>query len=282
MAKHVCVSEARRRGDRGSQSLAGKHLAPAEGVRRLCGARDGGLPSSAVRDARLPPAWTGNLARLRVLASAPVAKPAITRSLLRPPCGGVDALVGAEPGRRASGLAPPDPAAGSPGGSLIDRPLVAVAHRCDGNDCEKDEPALHRGYLGIASCDENKGTMRKTVVKEHCRGDCVDQHEAQHVTDLSHCCKLFASGINNAGDVGGRNVCRERWLAYDQAMESFSECNAYTREDQCLTEQLQSCGFPDKDPDAEACCQDLVTQQNIVRAQMKTYCPGVPGICPFP
>jgi hypothetical protein len=281
MTKHMCVSEARRRGDRGSQSLAGKQRAPAEGVRRFSGARDGGLPSSAVRDVRSQPAWTGNHARLRILANAPAAQPPLRRSLLPPPRGEAVAVIGAAPWRRASGLAPPDLAAGSSGGPVIDRPLVAVAHRCDGNDCEEDEPALHRGYLGIASCDENKGTMRKTVVKEHCRGDCVDQHEAQHVTDLSHCCKLFAGCINNAGDVGGRNVCREKWLAFDQAMESFSECNAYTREDQCLTEQLQSCGFPDKDPAAEACCQDLVTQQNIVRAQMKTYCPGVPGICPF-
>jgi hypothetical protein len=280
MAKHMCISEAQRHGDRRTQSLAGKHLAP-EGVQRPCGARDGRLPSSAVRDVRSPPAWTGNHARLRVLANAPAAQPPLSRSLLPPPRGGMDGPVGAARRLRASGLAPRDLAAGSPGGPVIDCPLVAVAHRCDGNDCEKDEPALHRGYLGIASCDENKGTMGKTVVKEHCRGNCVDQHEAQHVTDLSHCCKLFASCINNAGDVGGRNVCREKWLAYDQAMESFSECNAYTREDQCLTEQLQSCGFPDKDPAAEACCQELVTQQNVVRAQMKTYCPGVPGICPF-
>jgi hypothetical protein len=243
MAKHVCVSEARRHGDRGSQSLAGKHKAPAEGVRRLCGDRDGGLPSSAVRGVRSPPAWTGNHARLRVLANAPAVQPPLSRSLLSPPRSGMDGLFGAAPRLRASTLAPWDLAAGSPGGPVIDRPLVAVTHRCDGNNCDKDEPALHRGYLGIASCDENKGTMGKTVVKEHCRGNCVDQHEAQHVTDLSNYCKLLASCINNAGDVGGRNVCREKWLAYDRAMESFSECNAYTREDQCLTDRLQSWAF---------------------------------------
>jgi hypothetical protein len=191
-----------------------------------------------------PQDWVGNRARLRALARAVPAEP--------------------EPGR-----------------NLPLRPSAAV-HRCGGADCEKDEPARHRDYLGIASCDENKGIMKKTVVKEHCRGNCVDQHESQHVLDEGACCKAFATCINSAPDLGGRSVCREKWLAYDQAMENYSECNAYTREDQCLTAELQSCGFPDKDPDAEACCQELKTQQDVVRSQMKTYCPGAPGICPFP
>jgi len=44
-------------------------------------------------------------------------------------------------------------------------------------------------------------------------------------------------------------------------MESFSECNVYTREDQCLSALLQSYGFRDKDPGVESCCQDLVTNR---------------------
>jgi hypothetical protein len=163
-----------------------------------------------------------------------------------------------------------------------DRVAPVAGHRCDiDGNCPEDEPANHRDFLGIAICNQTTGKVDPFVYKEHCKGDCVAQHEAQHVNDLGACCSRSARCVKNGADVNARNECRDQWVTYSDSMENFTECNAYTREDQCLTAQLNGCGFPDQDPDKEACCQDLVTQQTFARKQMKKYCPGVPVRCPF-
>jgi hypothetical protein len=155
-------------------------------------------------------------------------------------------------------------------------------HRCDaGEECAEDEPARHRTHLGAVDCNKDTGKMIKSVAKEHCMGDCVSQHEDQHVIDASDCCSRVAVCIKNA-PAGEGQACRDKFDDYWNTTDSFTECNAYTREEKCLTALLQTCGFPDQDADKEACCQDLVKQHDFVKAQMAHYCPGVFAPCPFP
>jgi hypothetical protein len=229
---------------------------------------------------------SGNQALLRTAASKrdhgvrPSRAPILQRKCA---CGGEAVASGTCPEcmeKRADALGRERESADASTRLEFSRMRSAAAQRCDADeDCSKDEPALRRGLLGAAICDENTGKVNPIVAKEHCKGNCVAQHEATHVTDMQGCCTVFADCIKNSTSVDARNACRQKWLTYSNAMENYSECNAYTVEDQCLAAQLKECGFPDQDPDVEACCQELFVQQTFVRQQMKRYCPGTPGIC---
>ena len=105
--------------------------------------------------------------------------------------------------------------AASQRGYAAERRRSLSAHRCDADeDCEQDEPEFYRGLLGAARCDENTGQVKKFVFKEHCKGDCVDQHETEHVNDMSYCCSRFAACIKTAGEAGARAACRQKYYDY--------------------------------------------------------------------
>ena len=116
--------------------------------------------------------------------------------------------------------------------TVVQRKKLAV-HRCALDEvCETDESVAYRGNLGDAACDFHSGRMKASVQKEHCAGNCVAQHEAQHSQDLGQCCAGYAQCIATAGDT--KNRCHDNWNEYFRRVEYWTECNAYSREYGCL------------------------------------------------
>jgi hypothetical protein len=154
-------------------------------------------------------------------------------------------------------------------------------HRCAlDENCETDESVVYRGNLGNAACDFNSGQMKPSVQKEHCAGDCVAQHEAQHSLDLGLCCTGYSQCIANAGDT--RNRCHDHWNEYFRRVEYWTECNAYSREYGCLTNLfLDQCSVKSERVNKD-CCDTLQNEIAGVEGRIATYCAdALPMPCPF-
>ncbi len=180
------------------------------------------------RDVRQSGAAADGRKQARPMVSARAAAPVLQRKCA---CGGEAVASGTCPEcmeKRADALGRERRARTHPTRLEFSRMRSAAAQRCDADeDCSKDEPALRRGLLGAAICDENTGKVNPIVAEEYCKGNCVAQHEATHVTRQG-CCTVFADCIKNSTSVDARNACRQKWLTYSNAMENYSECNAHT------------------------------------------------------
>jgi len=156
-----------------------------------------------------------------------------------------------------------------------------TAPRCALDEvCETDESVAYRGNLGNAACDFHSGQMKSLVQKEHCAGNCVAQHEAQHSQDLGQCCTGYARCIATAGDT--KNRCHDNWNDYFRRVEYWTECNAYSREYGCLRNLfLDQCSFKSERVDKE-CCDTLQKEIAGVEGRIATYCADAfPWPCPF-
>ena len=156
-----------------------------------------------------------------------------------------------------------------------------ATHRCALDQyCDTDESVAYRGNLGIAACDFNSGQMKASVQKEHCAGDCVAQHEAQHSRDLGQCCTGYGRCIANSGDT--RNRCHDHWNEYFRRVEYWTECNAYSREYGCLRNLfLNQCSFKSERVGKD-CCDSLQKEITGVEGRIATYCAdALPWFCLF-
>jgi hypothetical protein len=154
-------------------------------------------------------------------------------------------------------------------------------HRCALDEsCETDESVVYRGNLENAACDFNSGQMKPSVQKEHCAGDCVAQHEAQHSQDLGSCCTGYGRCIANAGDT--RNRCHDHWNDYFRRVEYWTECNAYSREYGCLTRLFLDQYSVKSERVDKDCCDKLQKEIVGVEGRIATYCAdALPLPCPF-
>jgi len=146
-------------------------------------------------------------------------------------------------------------------------------------------PGRRNKNLGHAVCVPERGAVVSKVHKEHCAGDCVAQHEQVHVNDMEMCCGRYGRCmVEKSSNVDERNRCREAWMDYDNKTTPWSECNAYTAEENCLTEIIEKhCRVSVAEPKVSLeCCNDLEEKQlKFVRSQKQNYCPGTPRPCPF-
>ena len=142
--------------------------------------------------------------------------------------------------------------------------------------------AAHRSYKGIAPCDTDKGVVVPRVVEEHCAGDCVAQHEAQHAEDYEYCCTRYGRCLHRGESIDARNACRAAWDQYMNRITDWTECNAYEREHRCLSKLLiDQCSTGSKEV-GEGCCKSLQTEFEFVEKQIHRHCPdAVQWACPF-
>jgi hypothetical protein len=146
----------------------------------------------------------------------------------------------------------------------------------------EDEQLLYRRPLGVAACNTERGIVEKSVFEEHCAGNCVEQHEDQHVEDMTLCCERYGRCIQNASTVDGRNKCREKWIEYWNHIDDWTECNAYNTEDRCLQNLLRDQCATRSSKTSEECCQSLQKQFNFVEDQVRERCPkALPWPCGF-
>jgi hypothetical protein len=148
--------------------------------------------------------------------------------------------------------------------------------RCEGSgSCQSDE-GRKRDPSGIATCNPSTGAVETTVFGEQCVGDCIARHEATHAKDDSACCATYANCMKTASNAGQRADCQDKWLQYAAANDAYTECNAYTVEQQCMTDLIaQNCG---KDGKAgKDCCDKLKTEKATVDKRQQAYCGGPNG-----
>lgn len=178
---------------------------------------------------------------------------------------------------RGLSAAPPASRAQASIGNQARLKQLRTRARCGpGEACDRDE-GRPRDLLGVATCNPTTGVVETTVFKEHCAGDCVQQHENAHARDDAYCCGVYANCMKQAADVGQRNACRDKWLAYNQANTDFSECNAYTVEQQCLKDQIaQNCGAGGKVD--KTCCDSLRAELGVVTQRKSDHCGGPDGV----
>jgi hypothetical protein len=140
--------------------------------------------------------------------------------------------------------------------------------------------AKHRGLEGHARCDLGSGIYKARILREHCAGDCVAQHEQAHVDDMSLCCARYARCYEKGKDVESRQACHHKWEEYDRHNEDWSECNAYQVEFDCLLGLLNNeCA---KGTVSEECCQQLDKEHELVTQRIGEHCPkSLPWPCPF-
>jgi hypothetical protein len=169
--------------------------------------------------------------------------------------------------------------------NFISNELGAVSEplrRCEsGSTCENDKVASYRDLDGEATCNETTGNVDVTVFKEHCAGDCILQHEQTHATDFSGSCQAFSNCINNAPDIDGRNNCRAKWKAFQDANDAWTQCNAYNIEGQCLTTLINNNCNVSGGPVSEDCCASLQNELNTVGQRATYYCSQATAFLPF-
>jgi hypothetical protein len=138
---------------------------------------------------------------------------------------------------------------------------------------EVSDDKLYQGS-GVTTCNTSTGTPT-TSVTEHCAGTCVQEHEDIHVNDISACCANYANCVSS----GGAN-CATRWRTWVNSIRDWTECNAYTREETCLTSLISS-GCGTEGTISASCCNTLRSELAIATTRKNNHCPGSTHACPF-
>jgi hypothetical protein len=108
---------------------------------------------------------------------------------------------------------------------------------------------------------------------------------------MSPCCERFGACFKSS-DMAGRERCQEAWDRYESRTEHWSECNAYTREFDCLWGLLLDCCSFDSDKKSEeecgdkekraGCCEELDKHHAFATDMIMLHCPqSVQPPCPF-
>lgn len=141
-------------------------------------------------------------------------------------------------------------------------------------EIDVSDDTLYQGS-GSASCNTSTGTPT-TSVTEHCAGTCVQEHEDVHVNDISACCAKYANCVSS----GGAN-CATRWGTWVNSIRDWTECNAYTREEACLTSLISS-GCGTGGTISAPCCTTLRSELATAATRKNNHCPGTSQACPWP
>lgn len=89
-------------------------------------------------------------------------------------------------------------------------------------------------------CDWETGATQVNILRPGDYGPdaCLFAHENVHANDIGPCCNNVATCVNNANTAAEAVACSQRYATWFGQIKNFTECNAYTQEIACLTNQL--------------------------------------------
>jgi len=131
-------------------------------------------------------------------------------------------------------------------------------------------------------CNLSGNKPDKEVTNPNCDKHCTHKHEDVHVATLSKGCCVKGRKEYKACKT---NKCRDevisKWNKYITVSLGWFECPAYKAGKSCREKFWNNMNCDDCNPPKPKCCKEIQSGIDRDNTQIKRYCPGKEGKCPF-
>jgi len=121
------------------------------------------------------------------------------------------------------------------------------------------------GLLGLTSCNFTTKSPFTMLCDDSCACDCTFVHELTHQADISACCAYISKGwltLDTIINAGNQTIYQD-FGTFQKLIEPWTECHAYTAEQNCLLELAAATTDPS--------CLNLVITRILDSVSCKTY-----------